>query len=301
MTYSQGNTGLRQWLASGMHPKLLIANAAVFLLIQSVIIVFNLSGHSNALAGHEDLWLATSTNLSDLLYRPWSVITHMFTHVAFSHFLWNMVWLYFAGRMFEQSFGSRKMLSVYLVGGLFGFAVLLGITQLLQFTPNPRVVPTGALGASASIMAVFIALAVHMPEQRVLFFGVFPVRLKYLAIVYVLLDYMALRGEVNVGGHLAHLGGAAFGLLFSLQIKKGRDIVRWAETLIDRLAKISFGNRGMRTVHRSARTMKDEDYNAMKRREQQKVDAILDKIAQSGYDSLSKDEKDFLFRHSKRN
>jgi len=289
------NSGLMEWVKSAMYTRLLAVNAGVFLVIQSVIIFLNLSGSRGRAQFPLDLWLATSTDWTVVASRPWSVITHMFTHVSFSHFLWNMVWLYFSGQLFERYYGKRKLLAVYLAGGIFGWLILQGITPLTALEPG------FAMGASACIMAVFIAAAVHSPEERLMFFGVFPVKLKVLAIIYVLMDYMALRGEINLGGHIAHLAGAAFGFFYAIQIKKGINILKWFEKLLDAIKGLFVGRKKLKTAYKSARQMTDEEYNQTKVRNDNRVDAILDKIARGGYDSLTRDEKDFLFRHSKRN
>lgn len=289
------NSGLMQWVRSSMTTRLVALNAVVFLIIQSVIIFLNLSGTRSNTPFLADLWLATSTDWAVFMTRPWSLITHMFTHVSFSHFLWNMVWLYFSGQLFERFYGKRKLLAVYLAGGIFGWLILQAITPLIALEPGL------AMGASACIMAIFIASSVHSPEERLMFFGVFPVKLKVLAVIYVLMDYMALRGEINLGGHIAHLAGAAFGFFFAIQIKKGINILKWLEKLLDAIKGLFQGRQKLKTAYKSARHMTDEEYNQTKVRNDKQVDAILDKIARGGYDSLTRDEKDFLFRHSKKN
>jgi len=286
------DSAIGKWMGDSMFKRFLLINALIFFVIQSVIVYLNLSGRKEQTRVNADLYLAASPDWTVMASRPWSIVTHMFTHVSFSHFLWNMVWLYFAGQMFEAFFGKRKFAAVYIVGGLFGYLVLTAVTAVLPL-------PSGlALGASAAIMAIFVASAVHSPDRQIMFFGVFPVKLKILAVIYVLVDYMALRGEVNLGGHIAHLAGAAFGFLYAWQLGKGVNILKWYEKAV---VAFSRPRNRMKTVHRSAREMTDEEYNMRKVRNDKQVDAILDKIARGGYDSLTLDEKDFLFRHSKRN
>jgi hypothetical protein len=159
------------------------------------------------------------------------------------------------------------------------------------------------LGASASVMAVFIGIAAYRPDMVVslLIFG--EVRLKWIALIYLVLDLVSIRQGNNSGGHLAHVGGALYGYLAATQLKKGSD---WSGAFMDQLQRIGslFTRRkGPRLRlekmdHRKVRVLQDSDFNATKRAKEERVNAILDKISRSGYDSLSKEEKDFLFRAS---
>lgn len=283
------NTIKSFWNAS-MTNKLLLINAVVFLLIR---VVSGISGVNNPVGGNH-LYLATSADLSVLIMRPWSVITHMFSHYDLWHFLINMMWLYFVGQMFERQFGSRKVLSTYLVGGLAGFLAYLVLGNVLDLGGQ-------ALGASAAISAIFIAYAAYHPNQKVnlIFFG--PVKIMYIAIFFLVMDFLKLGGD-NTGGHIGHLGGAAYGFLLATQLKKGVDLNKWMETVLDKLTTMfKLGDR-FTVIKNDAprgRGKTDEQYNYEKNEKAKRIDQILDKIGRGGYDSLTKDEKEFLFRHGK--
>src|SRR5690606_2245002 len=233
-----------------------------------------------------------------LLRRPWSPITYMFTHELPMHLFWNMVMLWFSGQIFHAVLGDKRMLGHYLLGGLAGFAFY----ALGSLMPDHLALgSTGPiLGASAAVMSVFIGVAASRPEMQVNLFLLGPVRLKYLGLAVLVLDLIAIRGGGNTGGHLAHLGGALYGFLAARQLARGTD---WSVIFVVRLqGGLGFLARKRRPRRRvekravkPARQMTDEEYNAAKKQKQERIDAILDKISRSGYDSLSKAERDFLF------
>lgn len=246
-------------------------------------------------------WLAIPSNPKELLQKPWTVITYMFTHKSFFHILFNLLVFFWFGKLFLQYLSQRQLLGVYVLGGLAGaLFFILAFNIFPAFTS----VRSGAyaLGASASIMAVVIAIAILIPNQRVymLFFG--QVKLIYLAIIVVLLDVLSIPVG-NAGGHIAHLGGALVGYVFVLRYRKGKDITIWISRFLNGVkeffkpsknVKIKPGKK--KTQHKRPET--DMEYNSRKKAEQDEVDKILEKVAQSGYSSLTQDEKDKLFRMS---
>jgi membrane associated rhomboid family serine protease len=233
-----------------------------------------------------------------LLYRPWSVFTYMFTHIDFWHIFWNMFMLFVFGKIMMTFLGPRKLLSMYLLGGLAGF-----LLYIIAFNIFPALdVNSTIVGASAAIMAIVVAMAAYMPNYTLNLILIGPVKLQYIAMFYVVLDFVSIRMMENTGGHIGHLGGAVYGFVWGWNYRLGRDYSSWFELLLDRFFNLFKRGRGRFKVVKKAGTRvpkSDEDYNADKLKRQQRVDAILDKISKAGYDSLSKEEKDFLFKHSK--
>lgn len=238
-------------------------------------------------------YLSVPANLKTLLYHPWSLISYMFFHQDFLHILFNMLWLYWFGQLFLRVFSQRQLLGVYLLGGIGGAVMFIVLYNVLPvFKP---VVPNAfALGASASILAVVIAVAVARPNFTIYLLFLGPVRLKYLALFTVLLDVITIPLG-NPGGHIAHMGGALTGYLFVRGLSAGIDPTRYL-AFLDRLAMPALFRRKKMRVQYGNRPESDYRYNARKAAQRKEVDRILDKIARSGYDSLSKDEKETLFR-----
>jgi len=289
-----------QWRHGGAVKRLLLVNIGVFLAVKVVALVGWSMGH-NEFEEAVLSYLMTWNSVDLLLHRPWTVITYMFTHQAVMHILMNMIVFWFSGQLFQGLLGDRRLTGTYLLGGLAGFAFYL----IGGFLPSYLNVSHGnpILGASAAVMAIFIFAATYQPNIVVNLYFVLQVRLKYLAIVLVILDMIALRQGDNTGGHMAHLGGALYGFVAAKQLMQGND---WSGNFITGLEHIWNFLRGKRRSRlrvekrpaRKVRVIHDVDFNAAKREKQERVDAILDKISRSGYDSLSKDERDFLFKAS---
>lgn len=295
MSDSLFNQLIARWKSFGIVERLITINVLVFITIFTLSLVGKWFNISILNAGSEsEFFLAVSSNWRVLLARPWTIVTHMFVHAGVMHILFNMVFLYFAGRMFVGFFGAKKLLSTYLLGGISGFILFFIASQLLPNTGGM------AVGASAAIMAIFIAVATYFPNMEIRLFLFGNVKLKYVALIYILIDYLSLGG-MNAGGHIGHLGGAAYGFALMYNLKHGRDIGLWFEQLLDRLASL-FSRKGMRVVHRNKpkkRVVSDDDFNAQKLDKQKQIDRILDKISKGGWDSLSKDEKEFLGKHGR--
>lgn len=253
-------------------------------------------------------WFMLPADLSRLLTKPWSIFSYMFLHTGFLHILFNMIWLYFGGRIFLEYLNNRKLLSTYLLGGLAG-----GVLYILAFNALPvfqEILPRSqALGASASVLAILIAIATYVPNYTVRLFVLGDVKLKYIAIFSVVMDVISIPSG-NAGGHIAHLGGALFGYLYASQLKSGKNISAGFERFLDRffnwLSSLGSKSARMKTVHRSKpnsnksyNTRSDEDYHAERLARQQRMDEILDKIKDSGYESLTAEERKFLFEFSK--
>ena len=297
------------WRDGGMLTRLVWVNAAVFLVLMTLDVVDTIGGGviSAVLPADGARTLATSWRIDVLAQRPWSVFTHMFTHQGVWHVAVNMLLLFWMGRVYHGEVGSRRLLSTYLAGGLAGFAAYFFLTNGFK----PLQSGTYALGASASVMAIFGAIATLRPSLKfnLILFG--PVSLKHLFWGYVILDY---RG-VNAGGHVAHLGGAIFGVVLVIQERKGVNLVGWLEWILDALTsrsmtipkrkrsrfRASTSNRWKAAERESSRApMSDDEFNASRAERIDRLDAILDKISKHGYDHLSPEEKRFLFDQSQR-
>jgi membrane associated rhomboid family serine protease len=246
-------------------------------------------------------------NLKTLIFRPWTVFTYMFLHFNFLHILFNMIWLFMFGRIFLMFMTEKQLLSTYILGGLAGallFIVSYNIFLLIFHNVIPdldmKVNGSVMLGASAGIMAIGMAVCFYAPDYSVYVFLIGPVKLKYIAIFFIATDILMIIYSTNAGGHIAHLGGAIYGYYFVRQYRKGKDIGKGLNSILDYFATI-FKPRKKRmkvSYKRSAREMTDLEYNRSKAETQEEVDRILDKIARSGYDSLTKKEKETLFKMS---
>jgi len=279
--------------------RLIIINVFVFLAISLVRIFVFISGESGTAVSMEQFLL---TNLSvplsfqGLLLKPWTLITYMFTHFAFTHIFWNLITLFWFGQILSEYTSLRKIIPLYLLGGVAG-----AIITILLVTTIPALqvyVGVPLIGASAGVTAIIVAAATLVPEVRMNLMFIGPVKLVYVALAVIFIDILNVASYNNIGGNIAHLGGALMGFLFISQYKKGRDLARPFNRLFDWLNNIFKGSHRsqMKVVHKKKLT--DEEYNYNKIVTQKQIDAILDKISKSGYESLSKAEKDILFKAS---
>ena len=219
----------------------------------------------------------------------------MFTHGYLYHIVFNLMVLYWFGRYFIEEFGLKKLLSVYLLGGVGGAILYIGLYNLLPFFQDVRE-QSMATGASASIMAIVLAVAYYVPNRRMNLVFIGPVKIIYIAltifIVSTILDFTN-----NTGGKIAHIGGALVGYIFAAYYKKGKDITRGFDRLMDSFSSIFKKKERMKVSYK--RPSDDFEYNKVKMEEQKEIDRILDKISKAGYDSLSKAEKEKLFNLKK--
>jgi membrane associated rhomboid family serine protease len=284
-----------KWLKSGdVLNRLLVANTLVFVLLLVYRIVCNVAGLG--LPFGEDLRLAAPADLHLIFRRPWSVVTHMFTHIEFGHFIINMIMLYSSGRLFRHFLSDRALLTVYLLGGIWGFVSFAIASNFI----SPYHSDDPILGASAAVMAVILTIGVLQPNYNVKLFGVIDMPLKWLCVLLVLLDLVSIRKDFNSGGHFGHLGGALFGVYYAWRLKNGKLVGTWLEKIIDKLKGLFTRKGNMRVEYNSGRPKTDDQFNSERKQRQERVDAILDKISKAGYDSLSREEKDFLFKHSQK-
>ena len=277
--------------------KLIYLNLGLFLAVQIVRIVLFLS---NSYDHYDEFlrFLAIPSNLEVLARRPWTFVTYMFLHEGFLHILVNLLWLFWFGSIFIQELGMKKLLSTYLLGGLAGGVFFVVFYNLFPVFEPVREMSI-ALGASASVMAVVVAAAVYRPDRRLYLVLIGPVKVGYIALAMFILTSL-VDFSVNAGGKIAHIGGALMGFVFAYYYKRGKDISRGFDRLMDRISSwFKPGRQKMKVTHK--RPFTDFEYNKQKADEQKMVDDILEKISKGGYDSLTSKEKELLFKMGKKN
>jgi membrane associated rhomboid family serine protease len=275
--------------------QLILINGILFIAVQVYLVSYYLSGKPLDPIWGEDLMLAANSSLEIMKQRPWSLATHMFAHIHTGHFLFNMIALYSMGKIFLSIERPSNLWKLYLLGGTFGyflFAISFHFSDVLSGGRDHAI-----LGASAAVMAIVVATAVMQPRRIVYLFGAVRLELAWLAIILIVLDLASIRQGVNSGGHIGHIGGGLFGFFYGLKLfeaGKLRTLLgSWKKNMISLIRPNS-----MKVVHRRPKT--DDEYNAERVAKQKKIDIILDKISQSGYESLTQTEKDFLFKHSQK-
>jgi len=263
--------------------KLIYLNIAVFLLgFLFNTLSFLMASQSNLVFD----WFALPANFDAFIYKPWTLFTYAFLHADLWHILSNLLVLFYIGNLFLEYFTARHFLNYYVLGALFGGIIFLMSYNFFPALKNNQVL---LVGASAAVTAIFVGITTYIPhyEIKIRFIGF--VKLWVLAAVWIGLDIIQIPTG-NAGGHLAHLGGALIGFLLTLQVKKESAFANYFSDLFK-----SKKQKHLKTVYKSAKHSKRKSSMAS----QKKIDAILDKISKSGYESLSKEEKDFLFKSGK--
>jgi membrane associated rhomboid family serine protease len=284
-------TGLTyKYKTADMVMKLIIINSVLFL-------VFRLLGFFMQVPVRDiTQWLTLPENISEFITQPWAFVTYSFIHFGFFHVLFNMIWLYMFGRLILNLFSGKRLLTIYLLGAIAGGMFFVLSYNVFPVFENQRGFLLGASGAVTALMAF---IATHSPNTQLRIF-MFNIKLWQIAVFLIVADLVRISTSDNAGGLLAHLGGAVFGYVYAIQLAKGKDIGKWFENFLDWFADLfkSRKQKPFKKVHRTAKKssgVKESD----KSEHQRKVDAILDKIGKSGYDSLSKAEKDYLFKAGK--
>lgn len=294
-----------KWNYGGMHIKLIFINVAVYLLINILLVLghlFSAPGSENGLESILNSIFSLQGSWKGIISHPWGLFTSIFSHFGFMHLLFNMVFLYFIGQFFLMYFSNQRMLYTYLLGGIAG-----GLLQVFAYTVFPRYAGAEILvvGASGAVNAVFFAAALYRPMAVVRLFGRFSVKMIYIAMAFLFMDLIQMGGADNVA-HFAHLGGALFGYWSIQKIDSKSNIINRSQRMVSNL-KASFRGeqklkvkQGGKNKKKPASQQTDEAYNRQKHIHQEEINVILDKIAKSGYDSLTKREKQILFDQSQR-
>ncbi len=284
----------RSYASATILQKLIYINVALFLLLRLLgvfLMLFDLYDMPCL------LYLQLPSSLNLLLYRPWTLLTYMFTHFDFMHILFNMLWLYWFGRLFLNFFNERQLGGLYLLGGVAGALLFIFSYNIFPYF-NDKVPSSYLMGASASVMAIVFAISFYRKDLEIDLLLIGRVKLIYLALFTLFLDLISMTSE-NAGGHIAHIGGALFGIWFATRMRQGKDLTRPINRLIDGLVNLGKRKPKMRVTYKRNET--DYEYNARKNQEMAELDAILDKLKRSGYESLSAEEKKRLFSISKDN
>ncbi len=286
--------------------QIIIINLVVFLsfLILRVFLV---------IGGGEELYRAVLSkfmlpaDLSVFIFQPWTIITYFFTHEGFLHIIFNMLFLYWFGKLITEFLGSNKVISLYVLGGILGGLFYILMYNMVPFYQD-RISGSLMLGASAGVYAIVVGAATFMPNYTFFLLLIGPVKIKYIALFYVILSFSQTIGS-NAGGELAHLAGAGLGYLYIVQLRKGNDLGTWVIDAMNFFKSFFVKQPKIKVTHRSGarRPSKKPRSTAGSSAspkatvaDQDEIDAILDKISQSGYESLSKEEKQKLFNASKK-
>ncbi len=277
---------IKGWLGGMYGPLILLIliNVVVFLTLNIYLNIAEVSGSSNAFDSLSNL-IDLPSNFSVLATRFWTPFTYMFVHYGLGHIFSNMLWLYFLGRVYCELLGKSRITLTYIIGGIAGALFYLVFYNLL-----PHKIDAELKGASAGVMAVIVTVAAYSPDymlhMRFIIVN-FSIRLKWIALIAFLLTSV-IDFSGNMGGKLSHIGGAIFGIIYGTQLRHGKNFMESFSNLFKRK------NKNLRVEHSRSRHVDDEAYNSNKLSVRKQVDEILDKISRSGYDSLSKEEKNFL-------
>ena len=278
-----------QYRLGGIAMRVIYWNIACFLI--SLVFFYSFSGGGF----NYPTWLALSSDPNIFLFKPWTFLTYAFFHASFLHLLFNMMVLNFASNLFLTFFTQKQYLGLYVLGAIFA-----GVAFALSFYFFNISAPI--VGASAAIMAILVAVTTYQPLMgvRLMFFG--NVKLWHITAVILVLDLMQFRLD-NTGGHVSHLAGAIFGFLFIKLLQNGTDLSKIVSRTIDFFVNLFKKSplTPFKKVHKNYKkpTEKVTSRIVTKDKTQQQIDEILDKISQSGYDCLTKEEKEFLFKAGK--
>jgi membrane associated rhomboid family serine protease len=280
------------------HVQLIIINILMFVVLGVVMVISLVSGFDSIFKAIHNQFSIPPV-FSDFITRPWTLITYMFTHdlTGILHILFNMLVLYWFGRLFVEYLGSDKLIALYILGGIAG-----AVAYLLAYNSIPYYIERsqfpGMVGASAAINAIVVATAVLLPNYTffLLFFG--PVKIKYIAAITVFLSFLGTVGT-NEGGNIAHLGGALIGFIYMKQLQAGINWGGWVTMTIEFLKDLFKAKPRVKVSYRNEKPA-PKKADGKPNVSQDELDAILDKISAGGYESLTKEEKEKLFNASKK-
>lgn len=276
--------------------RLIYINCGIFLVLKIIYIIFIMTGWEKNFYPIVLEWVGVPADPEYLLHRPWTLFTYMFTQFEFLHLLFNMLWLYWFGSFFLNYFTERQLTGVYIWGGLAGAGLYIAAYNIFPYFDNLTRLSSWAIGSSASVMALVFAVCTYLPKHKVYIFLLGPVKLIYLALFTALIDLLSIRSG-NAGGHIAHLGGALFGCVFILGIRRNKDLTSGIIYLFDKIKDFLTPSKKMRVKYKKkVADMNDREYNQYKKSQEDRINDILEKISKSGYESLSREEKELLFK-----
>lgn len=286
--------------------QLIIINIAVFLFLGLLMVITRIAGIDSVFEVVHNQF-SIPPLLSDFITRPWTLLTYGFAHSLSDifHILMNMLVFYWFSKLILEYLGNKKVISIYVLGVLAGGLAYLIVYNFIPYFNNQAPMTSGMVGASAAVYAVVVAAAVLTPNYTFFLLLLGPVKIKYIAAFYVVLSVLGSSGG-NAGGNIAHLGGAAIGWLYIVQIRKGNDMGAWIIAITDWGSSFFVAKPKIKVTHKSERASNKSSYGSSTsgslsdKPDQAEIDTILDKISHSGYDSLSKEEKQKLFNASKK-
>jgi membrane associated rhomboid family serine protease len=279
--------------------RLILFNSIVFIVMGLLRIFTFLASKSGISWALETIIfdnLALPLDFQQLLFKPWTLLTYMFTHIELFHIFWNMLSLYWFGQILVSYTSTKKIIPLFLLGGIGG-----GLLTIILFTVIPAFhsfLGVPLIGASAGVTAIIVAVATLVPTVKINMFLVGPVKLIYIALFVIFIDVLNIASRSNIGGNISHIGGALIGYFFIVQYKRGRDLSLGINRFFTFLGALFTRKPKSKMKVSFKQKVSDEEYNYNKKIDQQKIDNILDKISKSGYESLSKAEKEFLFQAS---
>ena len=284
-----------QYKMGGIAIRLIFWNILLFVILE---VVFSLLKLFSIPITYTD-YVSLSSNSIDLLWKPWSVISYAFFHSTIIHLVLNMLMLFYVSRLFTTFFTQKQLLGTYVLGAIFS-----GLTYIFGYTFFPALINISVemIGASGAIMAILFATVTYQPFMDVRLFGVFKLKLWQISFFLLFIDFIQLSLN-NTGGHIAHLAGALFGFIYIKLLINGTDLSNIVTSIINFFTNLVAPTKKQtfRKVHVNPKkpAVKKESKVVIKDKSQQQIDEILDKISQSGYDSLNAQEKEFLFKAGK--
>ncbi|HEY8402259.1 MAG TPA: rhomboid family intramembrane serine protease [Cytophagaceae bacterium] len=273
--------------------KLILINVIVFLII-NIIYVFSEIFNTRSFFYFIENILYIPAPIQEFIRKPWTIVTYAFSHQNILHILFNMLFLYWFGKLIHEYLGNRRLINLYILGALSGAILYLLLFNLVPYYIQRAEISGGMLGASAAVYAIVVAAATLLPHHRFFLIFIGPVKIAYIAAFFIVMSFIG-SVDANAGGNIAHLGGAFMGFIFIKQLQRGRDLGKPLTAIAEFISRL-FTRRS--TIKVSYRGDKKSSSNAMPKQEE--IDAILDKISRSGYESLTKEEKQKLFRASQK-
>ncbi|GGC02189.1 rhomboid family intramembrane serine protease [Dyadobacter sediminis] len=281
--------------------KIILINTAVFLVLLLLKIILTLSQSSNVYyAVLDTLKLPASTN--EFIHRPWTLLTYFFTHEDIFHILFNMLFLYWFGKLVDEYLGAKRVIALYMLGGIAGGVIYMVLYNALPYFQS-QIQDSRMLGASAAAFSVAVGASTLLPNYtfNLIFLG--PIRIKFIALFYIILSLAQSLGE-NAGGNLSHLAGAIIGYVFIKLLQNGTDLGKPIYAIVNSWSRLFRKRPSMQVTYRERQVYRNTNvYSAsssgtIEAPDQIEIDSILDKISRSGYESLTREEKQKLFKAS---
>jgi len=283
------------------HVQLIFINVVVFMVL-AVFYVFTTAAGFSAFFESIHSQLAIPAPFFSFLAKPWTIITYSFVHdlTGIFHILFNMLVFYWFGKIFIEYLGSDKLIAIYVLGAIAGGVFYLLVYNTIPFYTE-RIPLHGMVGASAAVYAVLVATATLLPEYTFFLLFIGPVRIKYIALGYIVISFLGSVGG-NAGGNIAHLGGALMGYVYIKQMQVGVNWGGWITSVLVWIRGLFTTQSKVKVTYRSAepKSKATKSGSGQTKASQDEIDAILDKISDRGYESLTKEEKEKLFNASKK-